>query len=311
MPRGLRGPRAPALIDPRRTIDFGALDDLQRRLASWLRAHDVATGDRIGVLSANRAELLVVTSGALRAGVVPVPISPLLTGPERAHLLRDSAATVVFGDRRVAVRGGEPLAELGQLLSECSPADIAEVSLTRPMHYTSGTTGRPKGVWVAPASQEEAAARSREFIEEWGLSEDDVHLVCSPLTHSAPHRFALRTLEAGGRVVVQERFDAAATLAAIEHHRVTTVFMVPTHLERILGLPPDELRGRDLTSVRLLAHAGAPIRAATKRRTLELFPEGSVWEFYGSTEGGFTRISPSEAVERPGSVGRPRPGATL
>jgi long-chain acyl-CoA synthetase len=135
--------------------------------------------------------------------------------------------------------------------------------------------------------------------------------VCSPLTHSAPHRFALRTLEAGGCVVVQSRFDAAATLRTIEEHLVTTTFVVPTHIERVLALGEDELRSRDLTSLRLVAHAGAPIRPETKRRAMELFPRGTVWEFYGSTEGGFTRLSPAEALDHPGSVGRPPPGATL
>jgi long-chain acyl-CoA synthetase len=143
------------------------------------------------------------------------------------------------------------------------------------------------------------------------MTEADVHLVCSPLTHSGPHRFALRTLEAGGTVVIQERFDASATLAAIERHRITSTFMVPTHLERILALDSPQLRRHDLSSMRLLAHAGAPIRRVTKERTMELFPSQSVWEFYGSTEGGFTRLSPREALARPGSVGRPGEGASI
>jgi long-chain acyl-CoA synthetase len=111
--------------------------------------------------------------------------------------------------------------------------------------------------------------------------------------------------------VVQSRFDAADALETIERQHVTTTFVVPTHLERILALGEDELHRRDLTSLRLVAHAGAPIRRETKRRAMELFPDGSVWEFYGSTEGGLTRMPPDEALAHPGSVGRPATGAAL
>jgi long-chain acyl-CoA synthetase len=305
----------PALICEERRISFAELEDLQARLAGWLRDQGIAAAERVAILSGNSAELLVVTMGCLRAGVVPVPISPLLTPPERAHLFEDSGAAALFvatGEENTL--GGAPVLVLEHLndeLRRSQPATIAPVSLTRPMHYTSGTTGRPKGVWVAPGDAAAAAARSHAFREQWGITGSDVHLVCSPLTHSAPHRFALRTLEAGGCVVVQRRFDAAVTLAAIEEHRVTTTFVVPTHLERILALGEDDLLDRDLTSLRLVAHAGAPIRPETKTRVMELFPDGSVWEFYGSTEGGFTRLSPAEALDHTGSVGRPPSGATL
>ena len=209
-------------------------------------------------------------------------------------------------DRRVIM-----MADLVEELRRYAPVALSDVTLTRPMHYTSGTTGRPKGVWVPLADEAAAIVRSETFRAQWDMTEADVHLVCSPLTHSGPHRYALRTLEAGGSVVIQERFDAAATLSTIERHRITSTFMVPTHLERILALGPDELRAHDLSSLRLLAHAGAPIRRVTKERAMELFPTDSVWEFYGSTEGGFTRLSPAEAIDRPGSVGRPGKGTTI
>jgi long-chain acyl-CoA synthetase len=138
------------------------------------------------------------------------------------------------------------------------------------------------------------------------LAPDDLHLVCSPLTHSAPHRFALRTLEAGGTVVLQERFEAEESLATIDLLGITTTFMVPTHLERIMALG-HRLARYDISSVRLLAHAGAPIREETKRKVMEAFPPGSVCEFYGSTEGVATRISSEEWLRKPGSVGTASP----
>jgi long-chain acyl-CoA synthetase len=308
-------PGHPALICGDQSLTFGELDDLQARLAGFLDVASITTGGRVAILAANSVKLLVVTVGCLRAGVVPVPISPLLTERECAQVVKDSGARLLFTDREhdvpAPVERVVGMAGLVEELRGYEPASPADVTLTRPMHYTSGTTGRPKGVWVPPADEDTATVRSETFRTQWGMTEADVHLVCSPLTHSGPHRFALRTLEAGGTVVIQERFDAAATVTAIERHRITSTFMVPTHLERILALKSSELQRHDLSSMRLLAHAGAPIRRITKERVLELFPFDSVWEFYGSTEGGFTRLSPREATEHPGSVGRPGEGASI
>lgn len=305
-----------AVVAPGRMITFGELDARQRALAGALETGAVTRGDRVAVLSGNRIESLEVSIGALRAGVIPVPVNPLLTPPEIAYLVEDSGARWLFTDRPLDTHPSlEQVVTFGnayeRVLHDAEPADLADVALGRPMHYTSGTTGAPKGVWVKPHKAARAAEISARFRELWGLSSDDVHLVCSPLAHSAPHRFALRTLEAGGGVVLQTRFDGEETLAAIEMFGVTSTFMVPTHLERIFALGESTLSGYDLSSVRLLAHAGAPIRDETKRRAIEMFPEGSVWEFYGSTEGQATRISTEEWLAKPGSVGRPLPGGRI
>lgn len=311
-----QNPGATAVCDAEDdSLTFGRFDSCSRRIAGLLLSLGMRERDRIAVLSSNHMNALLVTVAALRSGIVPVPISPLLTPPERAYLLRDSGAAVLFSDRSHEVECEDvhtsiSLDELEQALDGADEAAIADHTLGRPMHYTSGTTGTPKGVWVEPCSAAEGRRRSEAFASDWGINRTDVHLVCSPLTHSAPLRYSIRTLEAGGRVVLQRRFDAATTLERIERHRVTSTFMVPTHLERILSLPDDQM-DRDLSSLRMLAHAGAPIRRSTKRRALEVFPQGSVWEFYGSTEGGFAVISPVEWLRRPGSVGRAKPGAEL
>jgi acyl-CoA synthetase (AMP-forming)/AMP-acid ligase II len=300
-------PDIPAIVAMGTTISFGELDSRQRRLAGALRAGGVSEGDRIAVLSANRPEFLEVTAGALRAGIVPIPVNPLLTPAEIAFLLEDAGARWLLTDRaterdpdveRVITFGDA----YERCLHEASPADVADVALGRPMHYTSGTTGQPKGVWAPPQRVADATSVAEDFIAQWGLRPDDLHLVCSPLPHSAPHRFALRTLEGGGTVVLQPRFEAEEVLATIDLAGITTSFMVPTHLERILAVG-HKLARYDLSSVRLLAHAGAPIREETKRKVIDLFPPGSVWEFYGSTEGVATRISSEEWLRKPGSVG--------
>jgi long-chain acyl-CoA synthetase len=309
-------PDATALVEGRRTLTHAELDRRQRALIGALRSEGVKGSARIAIHGGNRMELLEVTIAALRIGIVPVPIHRLLAPPEIRYLLEDSGARWLFTDRPVeSPPGVERVVTFGdayeRLLHDARSARIADVALGRPMHYTSGTTGKPKGVFVRPAPEKAARERSVDFRTVWELSPDDIHLVCSPLTHSAPHRYALRTLEAGGVVVVQERFDAEETLAAIDLFSITTTFMVPTHLERILSLGDRVLARYDLSTIRLLAHAGAPIREETKRRAIEVFPRGAVWEFYGSTEGQATRISTDEWLRKPGSVGKPREGAEI
>jgi acyl-CoA synthetase (AMP-forming)/AMP-acid ligase II len=309
-------PDAVAITTLAGAVTFGELDERHRRLAGAFRAAGLRRGDRIAVFSANRPEVLEVSSGALRVGIVPVPINALLTPPEVAYTIDDSGARWLFSDKTFE---GHPALErvvtfgdaYERMLHEAIPVAVADVTLGRPMHYTSGTTGAPKGVWVAPRDERTAAGISESFRRLWSISADDAHLVCSPLAHSAPLRFSIRTLEAGGRVALQPKFDAEETLAAIEMFGITSTFMVPTHLERILALGRSTLSRHDLSGMRLLAHAGAPIRENTKRMALDLFPEGSVWEFYGSTEGQATRISTEEWRRKPGSVGTPNPGAEI
>lgn len=180
----------------------------------------------------------------------------------------------------------------------------------RPMHVTSGTTGLPKGVSSGLLDDRAATALVAEERDLWGFHADDVHLVLSPLYHSAPLRFSLGTRLAGGRVVVPGPFDPALVTATIAAERPTSMFCVPTHLQRLLA-HWDEVGTPDLSSFRLVAHAGAPCPPDVKRRLLETFPAGSTWEFYGSTEGQFTACRSEEWLARPGTVGRARPGRTL
>lgn len=308
-------PDAPALIEIAGTTTFAELDARQSALGGALRAAGLKPKDRIAVLSANRKELIEVTTGALRMGIVPVPIHNALGPAEAGYILEDSGARWLFADRVFEHAGIERVVTFGdayeRLLHDAKPITLADHVLGRPMHYTSGTTGKPKGVWAPPTGDRTASSVSERFRRMWGLAAGDVHLLCSPLTHSAPHRFVIRTLEAGGAVALQKKFEAAETLAAIELFGVTTTFMVPTHLERIFSLEPKARRRHDLSSMRLLAHAGAPIREETKRATIDLFPPESVWEFYGSTEGQATRISTQEWLRKPGSVGQAIEGAEV
>lgn len=254
------------------------------------------TGDRIA-LAVPGSELYVRAAiGLLAAGLVPIPMDPKLTPSERKGLLEDlTPCTVIDAPTQL------------DAIVKTYPIGLP---LARPMHVTSGTTGRPKGVWSGLLSPDAAQALLDEEQALWDFNDHDVNLVLSPLHHSAPLRFAMGTLLVGGRLVVPGPFDATAITAAIERHRPTTMFCVPAHLQRLFTYW-DEVGVPDLSSFRLVAHAGAPCPESIKRRLIAAFPERSTWEFYGSTEGQFTACRSEEWLERPGTLGRARPGRTM
>jgi long-chain acyl-CoA synthetase len=271
----------------------------QAAAAGWLFDHVIERGDRIALIANSSSAYLAVTLGALRSGVIPVLIPPSLTDVEQAALLADCDPTLVLRDGEL-----EQLVEWpGARRSELSP-----VPLGRPMLYTSGTTGTPKGVYSGVLSEAQGRAVLMDESEQWGFCADDVNLVVSPLYHSAPMRFAMGTLMAGGSVVIPGPFDLNNLRAAIKQYRPTTAFMVPTHLQRLFA-DPEALPA--LSSFRLLAHAGAPCPDHVRMEAARWFPKGSVWEFYGATEGQFTACSFDDWIEHPGTVGKARRGRKL
>ncbi len=182
---------------------------------------------------------------------------------------------------------------------------------TQSMIYTSGTTGRPKGVRRQPPTpeQEQAIARSRQQI--YGFGPYVRTLIPGPLYHSAPNGLAIRAVAATDLVVLMARFEPEAFLAAVERHRITTLFMVPTMFVRLLKLPESVRRRYDISSLRFVMHAAAPCPPDVKRAMIEWFGP-IVWEFYGGTEiGAITVISSEEWLRKPGSVGRLVEGATV
>jgi acyl-CoA synthetase (AMP-forming)/AMP-acid ligase II len=267
----------------------------QRRMAGALAARRARPGDRVALVGPSNSDALMLILGALRTGVVPVVLNPALLPAEQEALLADADPILVVREPDLAELAGGPEAEL-------APAPLA-----RPMQYTSGTTRSPKGVWSGALDDASAAALVAEERDLWGFGPGDVHLVCSPFHHSAPIRFAAGTLLSGGDVVLMGRFEPAAALSVIVSERPTTAFMAPAHLQRLRAVDAEP----DLSSFRLVAHAGAPCPEPIKRWALGVFPDGSVWEFYGSTEGQFTACGPDDWLARPGTVGRARPGRRL
>jgi len=261
---------------------------------------ELREGSRVALLLPGSLEYVDLVMSLLAAGMFPIPLDPRLTAAERGRIFASVRPHLVV----------ETEEQLRSMVAHTPDRFRWGRPRCRPMHCTSGTTGTPKGVdsgLLSPAAAEALVAEERDL---WGFRADDVNLVLSPLYHSAPLRFAMGTILAGGRIVVPGHFEQATVTAAIERERPSTMFCVPAHLQRLFA-HWDETGVPDLSSFRLVAHAGAACPPAIKRRLIELFPDGSTWEFYGSTEGQFTACRSEEWLERPGTVGRARPGRRL
>jgi long-chain acyl-CoA synthetase len=282
-------------------LDAVEAEACQRRAAGALAAAGLGAGDRVAFSLPSSAGLLCAVLGALRTGVVPVLLNATLVEAEREVLLADARPSLTVTDAGALAA-----------LDRGTPMELSPYPLARPMHYTSGTTGRAKGVWTGIWDDATAEAAFADEADLWDFGPDDVHLVCSPMYHSVSIRFAAGTLLRGGTCVILPGFDAAAALEALSGGcRVvpTTTFMAPAALHRLLSLGtalPDRF-----DSLRLLVHAGSPCPPVVKRAAMERVGPDVLWEFYGSTEGQFTVCSSTEWSERPGTVGRARSGREL
>ena len=256
-------------------------------------------GHRLVLAVPGCPRLVTAVMGALRVGIVPVVLDPA-TPPTELHALIDDADPALVIDS---------MAALDELHAH-APGELAPVPLGRPMHVTSGTTGRRKGVTSGVLEPPAAAALWAEETQLWGFVGSDVHLVVSPLYHSAPLRFAIGTLLAGGTIVVPGRFNPAEFGDLAQRYRPTTMFTAPAQLQRLRELA-DPRATAALRSFRLIAHAGAPCPEPVKRWLLDVVAPEAVWEFYGCTEGQFTACSAADWLAHPGTVGRARPGRTL
>ena len=261
---------------------------------------ELREGSRVALLVPGSVAYVDLVMSLLAAGMFPIPLDPRLTAYERERILAGLSPDLVV----------DTTGRLESMVAHTPDRFRWGMPRGRPMHVTSGTTGTPKGVDSGLLTAEHAAALVAEERDLWGFCDTDVNLVLSPLYHSAPLRFAMGTILAGGRIVAPGGFDPAVVTEAIERERPTTMFCVPTHLQRLFA-HWDRVGVPDLSSFRLVAHAGAPCPMEVKRRLIEEFPAGSTWEFYGSTEGQFTACRSEEWLARPGTVGRARPGRSL
>jgi long-chain acyl-CoA synthetase len=314
-------PGAAALIEGARTVTYAQLDDRCRRVAHALVALGVTAGDRVAVMVPNAIEWFEAAHGVGRVGAVVVPVNIHFKAGEAAHVVRDSGAVAVvvhadLEDALVDVADRPRLVIGAGYEAALAAAPDGDVALGGPaddgwpttMPYTSGTTGHPKGVAVGDDDFRRTAAGYAGMGRVWKMGPDDVHLLVGPSYHAGPAVWAQVHLAVGGTVVIMPKWDAEDCLRLIDEHRVATTHMVPANFIRILELAESVQSSYDLSSLRVVLHAAAPCPVPVKRRIIDLFPEGVVWEYYGASEGGGTSISPAEWLDHPGSVGRPYPG---
>ncbi|MBM7365802.1 AMP-binding protein [Gordonia hydrophobica] len=313
------------MADSGRQVTYAELVADSRAVSSLLWSRGCRHGDCVAIVMENNAEFLKVAWAAQRSGFRYVALSTRLTVGEVAYILADCAARVVLTSRmyEVLVLGAvdamvtnpdlftvdssvRGLDGLFDVAAATPPVDVPECEGVD-LLYSSGTTGRPKGV-VSEISLEPlgTAPGVADLLKgRWGFDRDTVYLSPAPLYHAAPLRFVMTVQRCGGTVVVMERFDAAVALHLVEHHRVTHTQMVPTMFIRMLGLPEQQRLGSDVSSLSAVIHAAAPCPIEVKRRMIDWLGP-IVHEFYSCTENYlFTALDSEEWLAHPGSVGRP------
>lgn len=322
----VRSPKKPAIIMAAsgETVTFAQLNELANTSAWQLRSLGMQRGDVVATLFSNSPEVFIFGWAAQRSGLYQTAISNKLSARDVAYILRDSGAKLLvvspaFADLAKAALTEAPdvlaylwtgsddiLADWSAATAEQPSSPIPDESAGSDLLYSSGTTGRPKGVMptlpTGPIGAETPLTRMGSNL--YGMNGDATYLSTSPLYHAAPLRWAMAVQQLGGTVIVMERFDAEESLQLIRKYRVTHATFVPTHFVRMLKLP-EEVRSRyDLSSLKAVVHAAAPCPVPVKRAMIEWIGP-IVHEYYSGTEScGITALSSAEWLERPGSVGR-------
>lgn len=309
------------LLNGGETRDYRWLDAMSNRTAHLMRQQGLRKGDAVALLMENSTLFLALCWGAQRAGLYYVCLSTKLLPDEVEHIITDAEAELVFvdaglaghlppapsGDRIFCAGGGlPPMQDLEVALAEMPETPITDEMPGRDMLYSSGTTGRPKGVRSAlpGGTIAEPEASHRLLAELYNIGADDVYLSPAPLYHAAPLRTCMATHRMGGHTVVMQKFDPEAFLAAIERYRVTVTQVVPTMFARLIKLPKPVRDHYDLSSLRVAVHAAAPCPVDLKRQMLDWWGP-IIHEYYSATElAGLTAIGPDEWLRKPGSVGR-------
>ena len=330
-------PRRLARIEPNRlafqmcgsgeSVTYAQLETRANQGAHLLRAKGVRSGDHILILMENRREFLEVCFAADRCGIYYTTVSTHLSFEELAYIASDCGAKLaVISDTFTPAASGLLASTTMRVFMVGSPCTGAlswsEATAAQPhspipdesqgldMLYSSGTTGRPKGIqWPLSGQPLGAPTMLVSLLSGlFGYSERTRYLCPAPLYHAAPLRHTMVTLKMGGSAYIMERFDAEGALAAIERARITHSQWVPTMFIRMLKLPEDVRRRYELSSMELAVHAAAPCPIETKRAMLDWWGP-IIHEYYAGTENnGFVSITPAEWLAHPGSVGRAKLG---
>jgi len=305
-------------VRPAERISYGVLDADANRLARALRRAGLRRGDRVAFVIGNEPSVFTVFWAAMRTGLHVVPVNRHLLAPEIRYILEDATVSAVIGSPsggaawpaavadlpglRLTLRVGE---SLEPTLADEAADPIPDAEEGQLLLYSSGTTGRPKGILrpLPGFGPGHGPTTGSEIAEGFGLVTADRYLSTGPLYHSAPFAFTTAQQRIGATAVVMTRFDAAAALRILVEEDITTSQWVPTMFSRLLALPDDVRKTLHAPRHRLALHAAAPCPAGVKRRMIDWWGPILV-EYYSASEGGRTMITSAEWLERPGSVGR-------
>ena len=319
-----------ALVDPGgESRTYGQLVSEANRYGRGLQELGLRPGDSVVMMLHNSADLVAFYFAAYQTGLYIVAVNWHLTGPEVAYILKDSDAKAFVASSRFSAAARQAADESG-VANRYSVGEIDGFTPLRdlgtsderpeirtaggPMLYTSGTTGKPKGVRrpLTGADPDQVPLASSGFFSIFGIRpfDDHVHICGSPLYHTAVLNFVAISIQLGHKVVLMDRWDPEEMLALIERHRVTHSHMVPTQFHRLLALPEDVRSKYDVSSLRVMIHGAAPCPKEVKRRILHWWGP-VVTEYYAATEGGGTVISGEEWLRKPGSVGTAWPNSVV
>lgn len=332
--RAIESPQRPALIGPGgETITYGTLYARVNRTTRLLASLGLVEGDHLTFALGQRPEIFEIVLACSQLGVWYTPASARLSTDELTYLLVDSSAKALVVDSTSAVAAA-PAATAASLSPDCRLAfdhcdgwvdlrrSASEFAPSLPpdrrpglaLWYTSGTTGRPKGVMQRrpPIAMAELTQSAADHAAAYEWDANDVSLVQGPLYHAGPFVSALTMLHQGGLVVIMDKWTPISCLEHIDRYRVTASMMVPTMLHRLASLPSDTREQFDLSSLRRngVMLGGSICPPETKRAMIDWWGP-VIMESYGGSEGTFSRITSEDAIAHPGSVGRGWRGVTL
>jgi long-chain acyl-CoA synthetase len=310
-----------AVDDGERLVTWAELDHRSTRFGNGLEALGATPGSHVAICVSNRAEFVEAVLGAWRAGCAYTPLKTGWTADEVGAVLDDAGTRVVVTDRAGA-REAATVRDitvvdlddgLESWLGEQPDEPLPDDRCGYKMPYTSGTTGRPKGVVMSGSGTTPFAAGwagIARWAESLRLPGDGTHLFLSRLFNGAPQTFGFGAMARGATLRILRQWDPAAALAALTEPDVTSTIMVPTMFRQLLALPGIDRSQPPSLSLRTILHGGEPCPAPLKAAIADWFGEILV-EYYGFTEGGMTVVGPDEWRDRPGTVGRPAAGMSV